>query len=285
MLSTTNRLLFVLGVALVLVGLAACDDNRAPPLRICRIADRSSACLRGEFCALPLGMCGEDRGTCTAIPQQCIEIFDPVCGCDGRTYGNECEARRNSVSGRVPPDPGPLLIERIDLFSEQLYATNGYGAPLDYNRVNWTFVERLIDTKNFRWEDYSPFSSAGIYTNIRTYWRALNRADDEFPLIGNVEAQWTTCDPFARRVVSQYREVYGRARYFDQWGRPTVTETSTSIYVSEFEPNGLRITKQAFWTSGNLIDLVRPQRDNGGGNGGGNGNGNGNGGGNGHGRD
>jgi hypothetical protein len=48
------------------------------------------------------------------------------------------------------------LIERIDLFSEQLYAANGYGAPLDYNRVNWTFVERLIDTKNFRWEDYSP---------------------------------------------------------------------------------------------------------------------------------
>lgn len=273
MRSTGNSLLFVLGVALVLVGLAACDDNRDPPLRVCRVADRSSACFRGEFCQLPSGNCGKDRGTCTVIPQQCIKIYDPVCGCDGRTYGNECEARQNSVSVRSKgecPRPQPCnelrelcaqLIERIDLFSEQLYATNGFGAPLDYNRVNWTFVERLIDTKNFRWEDYSPFSSAGVYTNIRTYWRALNRADDEFPLIGNVEAQWTTCDPFARRVVSQFREVYGRARYFDQWGRPTVKETSTSIYVSEFEPNGLRITKQAFWTSGNLIDLVRPQRN------------------------
>ena len=59
MLSTTNRLLFVLGVALVLVGLATCDDNRDPPVRICRISDRSSACLRGEFCALSLGKCGE----------------------------------------------------------------------------------------------------------------------------------------------------------------------------------------------------------------------------------
>jgi len=59
MLSTTNRLLFVLGVALVLVALATCDDNRDPPVRICRISDRSSACLRGEFCALSLGKCGE----------------------------------------------------------------------------------------------------------------------------------------------------------------------------------------------------------------------------------
>ncbi len=60
MRSTTNRLLFVLGVALFLVGLATCDDDhRDPPVRICRISDRSSACLRGEFCALSLGMCGE----------------------------------------------------------------------------------------------------------------------------------------------------------------------------------------------------------------------------------
>ena len=37
-------------------------------------------------------------GICTDKPINCIKIYKPVCGCDGYTYGNSCEAGEKGVN-------------------------------------------------------------------------------------------------------------------------------------------------------------------------------------------
>ncbi|MDP6942810.1 MAG: Kazal-type serine protease inhibitor domain-containing protein, partial [Myxococcota bacterium] len=57
------------------------------------------SCPDGSYCRSHDGVCGDDSiGWCAPISEFCTMQYDPVCGCDGETYGNECVMMGAAVS-------------------------------------------------------------------------------------------------------------------------------------------------------------------------------------------
>jgi Kazal-type serine protease inhibitor domain len=57
-------------------------------------------CSNTEWCDYPDNAAcgiGDQIGKCRPRPEFCTEIYLPVCGCNGKTYSNACQAAADGV--------------------------------------------------------------------------------------------------------------------------------------------------------------------------------------------
>lgn len=61
-----------------------------------------AGCARDLWCDPLPGMCnGPVTGKCVTAKPVCTMIFQPVCGCDGKTYSNDCYRQAKKVAKKA----------------------------------------------------------------------------------------------------------------------------------------------------------------------------------------
>ncbi|MFA6268077.1 MAG: Kazal-type serine protease inhibitor family protein [Pseudolabrys sp.] len=106
------RLIAAISIAMLCVAIGFDKSGAANLDEACGGAGKIT-CNSALWCQAAGGQCttADADGKCDKAPTFCMRVSRPVCGCNGKTYPNDCERQKAKVQldhvGACPKEPKP----------------------------------------------------------------------------------------------------------------------------------------------------------------------------------